>query len=142
MESKSILKSAMWYTIFAMFSGFLDRIVTVYIHYTGETTLTGLHGHLFSFGTLFMLILFAISINSKFNQNKELREFLKSYNIIFSLMILMLFIRGVVQVFELQLNPILDSSIAIIAGASHILLFGSFMKLFKILSKFCKSLNE
>lgn len=142
MSSRSILKASFIYFILAMIFGVFHREITKATNFTGQTTLSTIHAHLLSFGMILFLILFVLSLNSKFAIDKSFKRFFVFYNISFPFMIMMLVIRGIVQVLQLNLNSTQNAIISGFSGLSHIFIFLAIIQLFMILFKFCKGLDN
>lgn len=90
--------------------------------YTAWTTLSVVHTHYFILGMMFFLILGLISMN----MNLKINRAVLFYNIGLNLTAIMLIVRGIIQVLDLNVIPALISGIAsighIILGVSLILI--------------------
>lgn len=136
MDSKKMLKASLWYFIAAIVVGVFYRESTRMTNFVGKTTLAVVHSHLFSLGMLLFLILFALSLNDKFNQHKNsFGLFFKTYNIALPFMVIMMIIRGVVQVFGIEISKSQSAMISGISGLAHILVLVAFILLFRFLFK-------
>ena len=83
--------------------------------YTAWTTLSVVHTHYFNLGMMFFLILGLISMN----MNLKINRAVLFYNIGLNLTAIMLIVRGIIQVLDLNVVSTLISGIA---GIGHILL--------------------
>lgn len=83
--------------------------------YTAWTTLSVVHTHYFILGMMFFLILGLISMN----MNLKINGAVLFYNIGLNLTAIMLIVRGIIQVLDLNVVSTLISGIA---GIGHILL--------------------
>ena len=83
--------------------------------YTAWTTLSVVHTHYFILGMMFFLILGLISMN----MNLKINQAVLFYNIGLNLTAIMLIVRGIIQVLDLNVVSALISGIASIG---HILL--------------------
>ena len=83
--------------------------------YTAWTTLSVVHTHYFILGMMFFLILGLISMN----MNLKINRAVLFYNIGLNLTAIMLIVRGIIQVLDLNVVSTLISGIA---GIGHILL--------------------
>lgn len=90
--------------------------------YTAWTTLSVVHTHYFILGMIFFLILRLISMN----MNLKINRAVLFYNIVLNLTAIMLIVRGIIQVLDLNVISALISGIAsighIILGVSLILI--------------------
>lgn len=114
---KKVMNSAIVYFILAMVSGVFYREFTKWWDFSGATTLSVLHTHLLILGTGVALLL---SFAFKKQQPKHFNRLFFGYNLSFSLMILTLLLRGIVQVMALNLSASLNASLSGVAGLSHI----------------------
>lgn len=115
---KKVMNSAIVYFILAMVSGVFYREFTKWWDFSGATTLSVLHTHLLILGTGVTLLL---SFGFKKQQPKHFNRLFFGYNLSFSLMILTLLLRGIVQVMDLNLSAPLNASLSGgVAGLSHI----------------------
>lgn len=85
------------------------------VFYRGFTTLSVVHTHYLMLGMVFFLMLVLLENNFHFIDNK-VRKFLIFYHIGLNLTVVMLTIRGVVQVLSL------DVSSAVLSGIGHLIL--------------------
>lgn len=85
------------------------------VFYREFTTLSVVHTHYLMLGMVFFLLLVVVEKNFHFVDNKVLK-YLLLYHIGLNLTVVMLVIRGVVQVFSL------DALIAVLFGISHLIL--------------------
>ncbi len=134
---KKLINISFIYFIFAMIGGVFYREFTKYFNFTEKTTLAFIHLHLLALGTIIFLILALFSINTDLLNHKKFNLFLKLYNISLPSMIIVMTIRGIVQVLNVNLIPSINASISGLAGITHILMTISLVILFLIL----RSLN-
>lgn len=110
------------YAVLAMIGGVFYREFTKMNDFTGWTTLSVVHTHYFILGMMFFLILGLVSMNI----NLKINQVVLFYNIGLNLPTIMLVVRGVVQVLDLNVVSALISSVAsighIILGVSLILI--------------------
>lgn len=83
--------------------------------YTAWTTLFVVHTHYFILGMMFFLILRLVSMN----MNLKINRAVLFYNIGLNLTAIMLIVRGIIQVLDLN---VISTLISGIAGIGHILL--------------------
>ena len=119
---KHCINYSIVYTVLAIIGGMLYREFTKMDDYTGWTTLSVVHTHYFILGMMFFLILRLISMN----MNLKINRAVLFYNIGLNLTAIMLIVRGIIQVLDLNVVPALISGIAdighIILGVSLILI--------------------
>lgn len=141
-KPNTLLKVSFIYTIFAMIFGVFYREFTKYVGFSGTTTLAFTHLHLFVLGMFMFMILFLFSIQTNLTKQKRFKTFFAVYNIALPLMIIMLAVRGIVQVLEIPLTSAKTAMISGIAGISHILMLIAILLLFSCFFKVAKSLNN
>ena len=119
---KRYINYSIVYTVLAVLGGMLYREFTKMDDYTGWTTLSVVHTHYFILGMMFFLILRLISMN----MNLKINRAVLFYNIGLNLTAIMLIVRGIIQVLDLNVISALFSGIAsighIILGVSLILI--------------------
>lgn len=98
--------------------------------YKEATVLSGLHTHLFTMGMMFMLVLLALAKLFPLLENKWFKRFWPLYNIAFIGTVIMLMVRGIVQVVIGHPSTMFDGMIAGIAGLNHIALSVAIIFLF------------
>lgn len=130
---KKLINISFIYFILAMIGGVFYREFTKFFNFTDKTTLSFIHVHLLVLGTLLFLILALFSINTDLLNHKKFNLFLKLYNISLPLMIIMLLIRGIIQVLNTNLSSGANASISGMSGIAHILMLISFVILFLVL---------
>lgn len=106
------------YTVLATLGGEFYREFTKMNDYTAWTTLSVVHTHYFILGMMFFLILGLISMN----MNLKINRAVLFYNIGLNLTAIMLIVRGIIQVLDLNVVSALISGIASILGVSLILI--------------------
>lgn len=133
---KKILNTSMIYFILAAAAGVFYREFTKFNGYTGETALSYVHTHLFVLGMFAFLViaLFGCQKPELFKQS-TFKKFFILYNISLPFMVVMLLVRGVVQVQGAELTKAADAMISGFAGISHILIGIAVLVLFRSLKK-------
>lgn len=134
---KKLLNTSLTYFIFAMIGGVFYREFTKYLGFNGKTTLSLLHVHLLVLGTLLFLLLTIMNKISdmKLEQENTFKKFYILHNIALPFMMIMLTIRGVVQVLAIDLSSAQNAMISGFAGISHILITISIVMMFSSLKK-------
>lgn len=123
---KKIVNTSMIYFIFAIIGGVFYREFTKWNGFTGKTMLSVVHVHLLVLGMfLFLLVLLLYKDREDLLKSKKFKRFYLSYNIALPFFVLMLVVRGVIQVLGISLSITWNASISGIAGISHIFLFVS-----------------
>lgn len=121
-EMKKYLNLAMGYAIAAMAGGVFYREFTKWNHFSGITMLSKVHAHLFMLGMMVFLLVALFSRQMDLEKEKSFRRFFLIYNIGLPLTVLMMLVRGIIQVKETPLSAGADAAISGIAGIGHILL--------------------
>lgn len=85
------------------------------------------------------LILALFSLHTNLKDLKSYQTFNKLYNVSLPFMVIMFYVRGIIQVLNISLSRSMNSAISGIAGISHILIAISFYFLFKALINVEKS---
>lgn len=133
---KKLINVSMIYMIAALVAGVFYRELTKFNQFTGKTTLSVTHTHLFILGVfVFLLLALFIKNDKDILESSLFKKFFILYNIALPFFIIMLMTRGVVQVLNIQLSTAMNAMISGIAGISHILLALSFVLFFIILQK-------
>ena len=112
---------ALSYAVIAMAFGVFFREFTKFSHFTGQTSLSFLHGHYFMLGTFFFLMLLVVEKVCAFSDGRTSRV-LAVYQFGLNITGLGFLLRGVAQVWGTELSRGLDASISGIAGIGHILM--------------------
>lgn len=134
---KKLINISFIYFILAMVCGVFYREFTKFFNFTDKTTLSFTHSHLLTLGTILFLILALFSINTDLLSHKKFKVFLRLYNISLPFMVIMMIIRGIIQVLNVNISSGINAAISGMAGIAHILMLVSFIILFIIL----KNLN-
>ena len=119
---KRYMNYSIVYAVLALVGGVFYREFTKLNGYTNWTTLSVVHTHYFILGMMLFLILGLISMN----MNLKINQAVLFYNIGLNLTAIMLIVRGIIQVLDLNVVSALISGIAsighIILGVSLILI--------------------
>lgn len=118
------------YAVLALVGGVFYREFAKLNGYTNWTTLSVVHTHYFILGMMFFLILGLISLNINFKSNRAVLF----YNIGLNLMAIMLVVRGIVQVLDLN---VVSAVISGIVGIGHIILGISLILILLDIKKGC-----
>lgn len=118
---KRYMNASLVYAILAMIGGVFYREFTKITGFTGRTPLGFVHTHYFLLGMVFFLLLVLLEKNFSFTSPKTSRV-LAVYHMGLNLTVVMLIIRGVIQVLEISLSAGMNAAISGIAGIGHILL--------------------
>ena len=130
---KRIINTAIVYFIFAMAGGVFYREFTKWNGYTEPTTLGVLHVHLLVMGTLLFLITALFAKVTMLAENLLFKKFFVLYNIALPAMVVMMLIRGIVQVLGIELGEMGNGMLSGLAGLSHIgMMIAFFLLLFAI----------
>lgn len=132
---KKIWKISFLYFILAIACGVFYREFTKYMAFGGRTALAFTHGHLLILGSLMFLLLMLFCRSFQLNESRKFKVFLVLYNIGLPLTVIMMFVRGVVQVLEIQPGAGANGAISGVAGIAHILVTAGFVTLFLALKE-------
>lgn len=127
---KKLINTAFIYAIAAMVCGVFYREFTKMMSFEGRTTLAFTHLHLFVLGTFVFLILALFSLQTDLLMQKKFKAFFLTYNIGLPLMVVMFFVRGILQVLGTPLSAGMNAAISGIAGITHIILGVAIVLLF------------
>ncbi len=123
------------YFILAMAGGVFYREITKIMGFTGRTVLADVHVHLLMLGMMLFLVLSLFCKTMELAEEPKFKKFLILYNVGLPLMVIMLIVRGVTQVLELEVSAAGNGMISGFAGIAHILLLIAFIFLFGALKK-------
>lgn len=134
MERKFV-KTSFFYMILAMISGVFFREFTKYNSFFGVTSLGKLHVHLFVLGMIFFLIVTILEKEFKISKDSRINNFYILYNMGVIMTVIMLLVRGIVEVKQIPVTSVINASISGFAGLAHIMMFISMILFFMILNK-------
>lgn len=132
---KKYINIAFIYAIAAMACGVFYREFTKFLGFTGKTTLAFTHLHLFVLGTVVFLIIAVFSEFTDLTKQKLFGVFMKLYNIGLPFMVVMFFVRGIIQALEVELSKGASAAVSGIAGIAHIIIGTAIVMLFLSLRK-------
>ena len=132
---KKYLNYSLSYGVMGLVCGVYFREFTEIMDFTGITTLSKAHPHFLILGTMLFLIVALFSDRLDLEKDKTFALFMRIYNIGLPLTVLMMLIRGTLQVLGTPLSKGLNASISGIAGIGHILLGVGFILLIVSLKK-------
>lgn len=115
---KRLMNASIIYGVLGLIVGVFYCELTKLNGFTGFTTLSVVHTHYLMLGMVFFLILVLLENNFHFIDNK-VRKYLILYHIGLNLTVVMLVVRGVVQVLSLNVS---SAAISGIAGIGHLIL--------------------
>lgn len=130
---KKIARFSFFYGMFGLLLGVFYREFTKINDFTGRTVLGGLHTHVLVLGTFFLLILLLLEKLFELTKNKRFNTFFITYNIGLLLTVIMMAVRGIVEVLNLELSAMVNSSISGMAGIGHIIMAIAYILFFLIL---------
>lgn len=112
---KRLMNASIVYGVLGLIGGVFYREFTKFNGFTDFTTLSVVHTHYLMLEMVLFLLLVVVKENFHFVDNKVLK-YLIFYHIGLNLTVVMLIIRGVVQVLSL------DVSSAVLSGIAHLIL--------------------
>ena len=119
---KKIMNIAISYAILGMIAGVFYREFTKFNSFTGETTLSVVHTHLFVLGMIMVLIIGIFAFKTDLLEVKKFNIFFLLYNLGVIMASIMLTVRGITTVVSANISTGLDASISGLSGLSHIIL--------------------
>ena len=132
---KKYLNYSLSYGVMGLVCGVYFREFTKVMGFSGVTTLSKAHHHLLMLGTILFLIVALFSERLILEKEKTFTLFMRIYNIGLPLTVLMMLIRGTLEVIGAPLSKGLNASISGIAGIGHILLGAGLILLIVSLKK-------
>lgn len=117
---KKIMNTSLIYFVLAMAGGVFYREFTKWNGYTEPTTLGGLHVHLLVLGTGVFLLAALFAKVTELEKNSLFKKFFVLYNLALPFMVVMMLIRGIVQVLSIDLGKMGNGMLSGFAGLSHI----------------------
>lgn len=130
---KKIAKLSFFYSIFGLLLGVFYREFTKLNSFTGKTVLSGLHTHVLVSGVFFLLILLLLEKTFALSNHKRFNLFMITYNVGLLLSVVMMAIRGCIEVLDTKISTMVDASISGMAGISHIIMTIGYVLFFIIL---------
>jgi len=127
---KKYINLAFFYACAAIACGVFYREFTKAYGFTGRTSLAFTHLHLFALGTIMFLLIALLNDRLKLDAQKSFRTFLILYNIGLPFMVIMFFVRGILQVKGTAVSAGASAAVSGIAGISHTILTISVILLF------------
>lgn len=127
---KKFINIAFTYAILALACGVFYREFTKLSGFTGRTTLAFTHLHLFVLGTLVFLLIALFTLLTDLAEKKQFKTFMILYNVALPYMIIMFFVRGILQVKNTVLSSGINAAISGVAGIGHILMAIAFVLFF------------
>lgn len=121
--------------IVGIFAGAFYREFTKFLGYTGETSMSLVHTHLISLGTIILIVL-ALSFQVfKVEETSRLNRLLLGYFISVIVNAGVMFTRGLFEVMGWEISRAVNGSFSGIAGLAHILLTISLIWILNIIRK-------
>ena len=139
---KRIAKLSFFYSMLGLFLGAFYREFTKMNGFTGKTVLSGLHPHVLVLGAVFFLIVLLLEKSFELTKNKNFNKFFIIYNIGLLLTVIMMAVRGCIEVLNLEISTMIDSSISGVAGLGHIIITIGFILFFLILNNRIKDADN
>lgn len=132
---KKLINTSFIYAILGMIGGVFFREFTKLNGFTGVTTLSFLHTHLFMLGMVMFLIFTLMEKQFSITSNKRFNLFFILYNTGLSILVLGLLVRGILQVFGTVISTGISAAISGVAGIGHIILGVAIILFFIIIKK-------
>ena len=132
---KKIMNTSLIYFVLAMAGGVFYREFTKWNGYTEPTTLGVLHVHLLVMGTVLFLLIVLFTKVTDLEKNSLFKKFFVLYNVALPFMVVMMLIRGIVQVLAIDLGKMGNGMLSGFSGLSHIAMMVSLLMLLIALKK-------
>ncbi|MBS5132956.1 MAG: DUF2871 domain-containing protein [Lachnospiraceae bacterium] len=132
---KKIMNTSLIYFVLAMAGDVFYREFTKWNGYTEPTTLGVLHVHLLVMGTVLFLLIALFTKITDLEKNSLFKKFFVLYNVALPFMVVMMLIRGIVQVLAIDLGKMGNGMLSGFAGLSHITMMVSLLMLLIALKK-------
>ncbi|WP_346940576.1 DUF2871 domain-containing protein [uncultured Clostridium sp.] len=139
---KKLINTSLIYAISSMILGVFYREFTKFNNFTGNTTLSLLHVHLFTLGMLFFLIVALLNNNFSISNHKKFNFFFYTYNIGLAITVIVFLWRGILQTLLIESTSSINAAISGIAGIGHILIAIGIITFFIIIKSQIKSKEE
>lgn len=128
---KKLYITAVSYCIFGLLAGVFYREFTKWNEFTGKTVLSVVHSHIFVLGMVLFLLLMALNTKQDLLvKTKSFSKFYWIYNIGLLYFVIMLLVKGILQVLQIAVNP---HMIAGLNGLGHLVLTMGIFYLFKMI---------
>ena len=132
---KKYIKIAFVYAVLAMASGVFYREFTKFNEFTAKTALSVTHLHFFFLGTVVFLLICLLADRSNLETLKVFRPAIIVYNVGLPFMVVMFYVRGILQVTGADLDSGADLAVSGVAGIGHVLMATGIVLLFISLLK-------
>ena len=132
---KKLWRTAFFYAAAAMAGGVFYREFTKLNGFTGNTTLSVVHTHLFLLGMVFFLLLLLLERQFALTTHKHFGKFFALYNTGVLITAGAFLWRGIPQALSLSFSRGMDASISGVAGLGHILTGAGIILFFLMLKK-------
>lgn len=130
---KLLVKIGFTYGMFGLVLGIFYREFTKFNHFSGKTVLGGLHTHALALGALFFLIVLLLEKSYELSTHRKFKKFLIENNIGLLALIVMMGVRGVLEVLNTNIPTWADYTISGLAGVSHIIMAEALYLFFMII---------
>lgn len=134
---KKIVNTAFLYLIYGLCAGVFYREYTKFMGFNGQTTLASVHPHILALGVLFFLVVASFLYNKDdLIREKTFSKFYRLYNVALVGTTVIMLVRGIVEVDQIELSKGLNASISGLAGLFHILTAVALYLFFKALKTY------
>lgn len=117
-----LYRFSVFYAVLGILGGVFFREFTKFQNFTRTTSLGVVHTHAFMLGMMFFLVLIILEKLFHLHEYRRFNLFLGFYNAGLLVTIIMLIIRGILQVLNSPLTSGMNAAISGVAGIGHILL--------------------
>ncbi|GAB1477249.1 hypothetical protein MASR2M70_20870 [Bacillota bacterium] len=135
MISKTYINISFIYAIAALASGVFYREFTRAVDFAGSTTLAYTHLHIFILGTIMFLIIAIFCGITNLTQQKQFGHFMLLYNIGLPFMVVMFYVKGIIQALGIKLSTGASAAFSGLSGVAHIIMTVAIIALFLALRR-------
>ncbi len=119
---KNMIRISASYLTFALIAGVFYHEVAYYTHFEGVSVLSLVHPHALMLGALVFLALPVLMKLFHIEQQKMFRRGLYTYNVGLIMSLFFMTVRGLTQVFQMNVPSFADHMIGGLAGIGHVIL--------------------
>ncbi len=128
---RKLKNAAHVYMVLGLVSGIFYREFTKYMHFTGKTPMSLVHGHLLTLGMVGFLLVLALDKQFQLSGMKQFPYFFWFYNAGIAITVGMMEVRGISTVIGHEA----PEGLSWVAGGGHLLLLVGLIQFFTLLGK-------
>lgn len=128
---KRMIRISAAYLVFGLSVGILYHEAASYMQFTGKSMLRVVHGHALLLGALVFLAVPVLMKVFQLEEQKQFHKFVRLYNVGLVLSLLFMSVRGITQLFQMELPGVADHMIGGMAGVGHFIMTGGIVAFYK-----------